>query len=1197
MSSSVDDIPDSPVVVTSGSAADVRSFGPARSVVVVGMHRSGTSGVTELLARNGGDLGDPAQLMPATEFNPHGYFENNSLSAYNDAMLALVHGSTWWAPPGIEDVRRQAEGFVASARREWRVRRPAGTAGFPLVKDPRMSLLLPVWRPVIGQDALFVVCIRDSLAVARSLLARDQMELHVGLALWEAYNISLLAGLSGAKAVFVGVDELALSAESRATLVHQVREATGQPRLDEVDDPFDPDLIGSAVDADEQLQHLSGSQLRLARNLSKLPRAVIVVDDLRHLYIPSATLRTLDRNRAVADEAERRRAELAELTERREAELAELIELRERDRSEDDDRQEVDAGRVLLQAQLDAALGRVTELDNRLTDSNRARLEAEQGRDRAGEAAEAAEQRLQATAAELDGLRAELGELHRRYLAVRVDRDQAWSRLEAAALDRAARADLERAVDQARSDQVALRSRLTRASSDLVKAESALEVARAELSALRDQSGSLQAAHSESSEEAAAAAGALARMRDHLDRSEQRVAELTAELQRTHEMYGAAFSSRSWRWTRPLRRERAAAPGAPHVDPVVLPQNPAGTTTHGAPGVGGVPDQSPAPIPRTAVVLHIFYEELWEPLVAQLGNIQRDVDVFVSLVAGETEHLRDRVLQQFPDADVRTVENRGRDIAPFFAFVRSGALDDYDAVLKLHTKRSHHRVDGDAWRTSLWHGLLPDPRTADHLARLVASHPDVGCIVPAGNVLGEEFLGSNEERVTALLARIGIDFRPTDVRFPAGSMYWLDGDLVQLLKALAIDPVADFEDELGQIDGSTAHAFERLIGIIVARRGQTIVQAEDATSIDPVPDWARTRRPKVLAFYLPQFHPIPENDAWWGEGFTEWTNVDAATPWHAAQSLPREPAPELGRYRLTDVKIMEQQGQLARDHGLDGFLVYHYWFSGKRLLEAPMQQLLENPDIHFPYALVWANENWTRAWDGLDRDVLVEQRYVPGWEFDLVSSMAPHLKDRRYLRIDGQPLVVIFKPSLVPDLVAAVARLRQAAAASGVGPVHVAGVLHDRHVDTSTVSPTALDSWFEFPPLSGPSPRDVTGQFAGVDTRRGSIYSYPDLVDQQHFRPLIKGRRLHPGAMPSWDNTPRRSQEASSFAGSNPADFRRWLAHLRKSLAGTSSAGEMVVAINAWNEWAETAYLEPDRQTGRANLEAVRSAFGLPDSV
>jgi lipopolysaccharide biosynthesis protein len=980
------------------------------------------------------------------------------------------------------------------------------TRGTPVVKDPRFCLLMPAWRQVLGDDTLYVICLRDPLSVARSLLSRDLTDISAGCSLWEAYNVALLRGLNGARAMFVDVNSLHTDEAARLELVNRVRTATDLPTSDKLNDTFDAQTFGPAATSRELIDALTGYQLALYRSLLHLPSDIVTVDDLPHLRTSSTALRILASNFQLANERESFIAERAALT------------------------NEAAAFKEVTEHQLQAASESETQL--------RTQLEMEQ--------------------AEVERLASER----------RLDE-------EARQRDRALRLD----PDSIREDLTAARQRLRQLEIELVEARSMIDrheqreqTFEAALIALRQQ-----LAQTDNDLQQSRQSDAVARQRLEREVTDaiRDASVARAALHAAHALYGQAFSSRSWRWTKPLRREGRA----PISELSVASPQPARDEALGD--------------PRIAVVVHMFYPELWAPLVDQLGNLQQPFDLFVSLTEGHSDHFASVIAQTHPDARVRVCPNRGRDIGPFVDLLRSGALDHYDAILKLHSKQSHHRVDGADWRAALWHGLLPDPASARRFADIVTHHPDVGAIVPAGNLHATESIGSNAPQIGRLLARVGLAFRPDELRFPAGSMYWLDASIVELLKAIFPHGSEEFETERGQVDGTVAHAFERVLGVLLTRRGQQIIASEDAPHIPTAPDWMRAKRPRVLAFYLPQYHRTKENDEWWGDDFTDWTNAAAATDWHPDQRFPRSPVEPLGRYDLAAGDVPAAQFDLARKYGVDGFLVYHYWFSGRRLLQEPMDRVLAHPEWTFPYALVWANENWTRTWDGLADDVLIAQQYEPGWVDGLFASLLPHLRDPRYLRVGARPLVGIFKPTDVPDVGTAIGTLRSLAEQHDVGPLHIAGILHDRHVAGAGETSTGdVDSWIEFPPLSGPKPQELLTVLAADGSQRGVSYDYGDLVNQQHFAPSYDQHVVHPGAMPSWDNTPRRKTGASSFGDANPADFRRWLISIRKGLAGQSSPHEILVCINAWNEWAETAYLEPDDRVGLANLEAVRSAFG-----
>ena len=341
--------------------------------------------------------------------------------------------------------------------------------------------------------------------------------------------------------------------------------------------------------------------------------------------------------------------------------------------------------------------------------------------------------------------------------------------------------------------------------------------------------------------------------------------------------------------------------------------------------------------------------------------------------------------------------NRGRDVLPFVHLVNAGVLDGYRAVCKVHTKRSPHRDDGDHWRRHLIAGILPEGCTEALLARFLAM-PDAAVWVADGqHYRSPDWWGSNRERVAQLLARLEIRMGG-DLAFPAGSMYWLTPAMIAMIKALMLAP-EEFEVEAAQLDGTLAHAFERSLGFVVAAGGLKVVETGEIPATAPAPR-PRTRPGFVSAFYLPQFHPTPENDAWWGKGFTEWAAVTRARPNFAGHVQPFLPA-DLGFYDLRVPEVMGEQWRLASAAGIDAFCVYHYWFDGRRVLEKPLEQLLARPDIPFRYYLCWANEAWRRNWDGLTGEILLDQPYGPGFEAALAASALPHFADPRYARPDG----------------------------------------------------------------------------------------------------------------------------------------------------------------------------------------------------
>jgi hypothetical protein len=359
---------------------------------------------------------------------------------------------------------------------------------------------------------------------------------------------------------------------------------------------------------------------------------------------------------------------------------------------------------------------------------------------------------------------------------------------------------------------------------------------------------------------------------------------------------------------------------------------------------------------------------------------------------------------------------------------------------------------------------------------------------------------------------------------------------------------------------------------------------------NPLPDrlqeaFAREERVRAIAFYLPQFHPIPENDAWWGKGFTEWTNVARARPLYPGHVQPRVPA-DLGFYDLRLPEARDAQAALAASHGLSGFCYYYYWFHGKRLLERPLLDMLAHRRPDFPFCLCWANENWTRRWDGHEDEVLIGQEHSPEDDRRFVESLLPFLEDDRYIRVDGKPLLLLYRARLLPDLPRTAAIWRKKAREAGLGDLYLAAV---QSFDTGEVDPRSwgFDAAVEFPPhgyavaASSPAGARFDGRF----------FDYPKSAARFSARPL-PSYPLFRTAMPSWDNSPRRGTRAHIFVNGTPEAYERWLEAIVRQTRYFKTGDERIVFINAWNEWAEGNYLEPDQERGLSYLEATARALG-----
>jgi lipopolysaccharide biosynthesis protein/tetratricopeptide (TPR) repeat protein len=438
---------------------------------------------------------------------------------------------------------------------------------------------------------------------------------------------------------------------------------------------------------------------------------------------------------------------------------------------------------------------------------------------------------------------------------------------------------------------------------------------------------------------------------------------------------------------------------------------------------------------RIAVVLHLFDPELWDEMRDAVARISQPFDLFVSLTTGSSAHLRQLILQAFPHAYVFDFEDHGRDIGTFLVFLESGVLFKYDLVCKLHTKRSPHRADGDAWRRALIAGVLGSSELVERIISGFDADPDLGMVVAEGHIYGgPDQWQSNETRLAQLLPRIGISPEVKHRRFPGGSIFWIRPFLLRTLAGLGLT-LSDFDPEPLILDGGLGHAVERMFGLICEAAGMRFVEHTRLPEIPARP--GTSSDVNLIAFYLPQFHPIPENDAWWGEGFTEWTNVSGAKPLFAGHRQPRLPA-DLGFYDLRLPEVRETQAELARRFGLSGFCYYYYWFNGRRILERPLDAVVASGKPDFPFLICWANEPWTRNWDGFSRDVLLPQLYEPGWVAKFARDIAPLLQDRRYFRLEGKPMLLVYRIGHIPDAAAAMRELRLLLRDQGVGEIHLA---------------------------------------------------------------------------------------------------------------------------------------------------------------
>ncbi len=358
----------------------------------------------------------------------------------------------------------------------------------------------------------------------------------------------------------------------------------------------------------------------------------------------------------------------------------------------------------------------------------------------------------------------------------------------------------------------------------------------------------------------------------------------------------------------------------------------------------------------------------------------------------------------------------------------------------------------------------------------------------------------------------------------------------------------------------------------------------------PTDEICDTKAVRAICFYLPQFHAIPENDEWWGKGFTEWTNVKPAKPQFEGHYQPHVPDDFLGYYNLLEKETQRKQIELAKQYGIEGFCYYLYWFSGQRLLEQPLDNMLADKTLDLPFCVCWANENWSRRWDGLDNDLLMVQDYSPEDDIAFIENTSKYLKDERYIKINGKPLLMIYRPNLFPDMKATAKRWRKWCRENGVGEIYLA---YPQSFESVPPEEYDFDAAVEFPPNKSNPPNITEFQTPIVEDFQSTVYDWRVFVERSKSYKDVD-YTLFRGLTPSWDNTARKKNKGTVFQNSCPKLFEQNAVDaFNEAKRSSNTKDEQIVFINAWNEWAEGAHLEPDQKYGYAWLQAIKNAHEL----
>lgn len=353
---------------------------------------------------------------------------------------------------------------------------------------------------------------------------------------------------------------------------------------------------------------------------------------------------------------------------------------------------------------------------------------------------------------------------------------------------------------------------------------------------------------------------------------------------------------------------------------------------------------------------------------------------------------------------------------------------------------------------------------------------------------------------------------------------------------------------------------------------------------------------RLIAFYLPQYHPIPENDQWWGKGFTEWRNVVNAKPLFRGHFQPQLPT-DLGFYDLRIPEVRIEQAAYARKAGIHGFCYYYYYFNGKRLLERPLMEMLESVSPDFPFCICWANENWTRAWDGNESEVLIQQIHSREDDYRFITGLLPIFSDPRYIRVNNRILLLVYRVDQMPDPLQTTALWREFVKKEIGLDLYLCAV--NNFVKDIDPRPIGFDATVQFPLDFNEGCRLDPVEFARINKLSPEklkdhwFISYPLIVE--HLLNLQKPEyTFFRGVFPSWDNTARRPRTSAVFVNATPEMYKLFLQATIAKTCLEHKGDERLIFINAWNEWAEGTHLEPDNRYGNRWLEVTSEAMSVP---
>jgi GT2 family glycosyltransferase/glycosyltransferase involved in cell wall biosynthesis len=598
--------------------------------------------------------------------------------------------------------------------------------------------------------------------------------------------------------------------------------------------------------------------------------------------------------------------------------------------------------------------------------------------------------------------------------------------------------------------------------------------------------------------------------------------------------------------------------------------------THILSGDAGMPDffrvRSAAAPSKSVIVALIDTPEGWSDFdqKAASGALE-NFDVLIALREKHFINAFHSDFQQFNDFSLVEYASRIGSAGIFQHIIDSSILFEYERIVFLNyaddTFARDERIDG----------LVN-----------AANSEDVGVIAGEVTSYGKFRTPEIQRFLNIVLPRLGCSVPQADFPVPVGSSLYINPLILRQFTALKISLTdltgGDKEDKTRWYSKALAllgyFSYEGDLSVQVGKPDQAGILSADS---------AVQRTIKVIAFLLPQFHPVKENDQWWGRGFTEWNNVIRGRPLFRFHYQPRLPK-DLGFYDLRHPDTQKHQAKLARDHGVYGFCYYYYWFDGKKMLNEPIEQMLKSGSPDHPFCVCWANENWSRNWDGQERFVLLKQHYSMASHRTLILEFIEMMRDRRYIRHNGKPVLVVYRIRVIPNWLEVAAMWREECRKAGIGEIHLCAVRFGLEPLDGPPAEVGLDSYVMFPPHETVR-EDVRDKVLDLDSKfRGEIFSYDGVThgDLTRFKDNYPWP-VHRGAMMGWDNTARRLTDSRIFQGATPLKFRKWMKGIVEQEITHNPDKESLLFINAWNEWAEGSALEPDQKFGDSYLRAVRS--------